>query len=151
MEGQTRGVTIRNWWTNYVRGAILPEFTITGLTTAILVILMLMLSAGVIKSRHDNQISLGDQGDKLLERRVRAFGNFTEYVPMSLILIGLLEWRGGPAVIFACALLVARLSHAFSFYQNGGAKRHFLFRRIGMLLQLGVLLGGALTLLVMSF
>ena len=37
---------------------------------------------------------LGEGGDAALQRRVRAQGNFTEYVPMALLVIGAVEAAG---------------------------------------------------------
>ncbi len=35
-----------------------------------------------------------DGGDPILQRRMRAFGNFAEYVPMCLLMLALLEFNG---------------------------------------------------------
>ena len=47
---------------------------------------------------------------------MRAHGNFTEYVPLALILMGLIELNGGPPPLLhglGAALVVGRLLHAW--------------------------------------
>jgi len=65
---------------------------IVTLTTAGLCGLILMaLSVRVIQVRGSAKVSLGDGGDPLLLSRIRAHANFAEYVPIILILMGLIE------------------------------------------------------------
>lgn len=54
--------------------------------------------------------------DSLLQRKVRAFGNFVEYVPLALLLIILLELIGSPAWLLwllGIVLTIARIAHAW--------------------------------------
>jgi uncharacterized membrane protein YecN with MAPEG domain len=91
--------------------------TATPIYAGLLGLLFLALSLNVIRTRRDKKISLGDGGDALLQRRMRAQGNFAEYVPIALILIALLEWSGVyPPVIhlLGLALLIARLMHGYA-------------------------------------
>ena len=53
---------------------------ITALYAIPLALLFLILTARVITYRRDNQIGLGDDGDKSLMKRMRAQANFTETV-----------------------------------------------------------------------
>ncbi|NNC55212.1 MAG: hypothetical protein HKO07_05785, partial [Pseudomonadales bacterium] len=53
---------------------------ITLLYAGLLSILLLVLSYRVVQIRRQG-IALGDGGDLTLQRRIRAHGNFTEYVP----------------------------------------------------------------------
>ena len=57
---------------------------------------------------------VGTGGNPLLEARMRAHANFIEYVPLALILFGLIEMRVGQSSLLfglGVALAVARLLH----------------------------------------
>lgn len=88
---------------------------ITPITASLLGILFLKLSFAVIGLRTKNKVGLGSGGHDELERAIRAQGNFAEYVPMALILMGCLELNGAPSwlvLIPATLLIVGRLFHA---------------------------------------
>lgn len=61
---------------------------------ALLALYYIYLSVNVIKIRKAEGISLGNGSNPALERATRAHGNFIEYVPISLILVFLLEYQG---------------------------------------------------------
>ena len=86
------------------------------ITTAGLCGLILMaLSVRVIQVRGAAKISLGDGGDALLLSRIRAHANFAEYVPIILILMGLIETTNGtgPTLgVIGVALVLCRIVHA---------------------------------------
>jgi hypothetical protein len=96
--------------------------TVTMLYGGLLSFWFLVLSWRVVQKRQAG-INLGDGGDPDMLRRIRGHGNFSEYVPLVLLLMALLE-SGGLAkwVIHAlgATLLVARLLHgvALSFTTN---------------------------------
>ncbi|HBN22723.1 MAG TPA: hypothetical protein DD412_05740 [Holosporales bacterium] len=88
---------------------------ITALYAAFLTLFYLVLSANVSRLRLKHRISLGAGELPKLERAMRAHGNFIEYVPLILILMGLLESLGGSAIalhLIGSFLFIARLSHA---------------------------------------
>ncbi len=90
-------------------------YQITALYAGILAIILVALSARVIMGRQSSSVSLGDGGGAL-STRIRSHGNFIEYVPMALIVIGLLEARGtaGWLVhVLGIVLVVSRLLHPF--------------------------------------
>lgn len=84
-----------------------------------LALIFLVLSIRVIQGRAGKgRPSLGDGGDKGMLRRIRAHGNFAEYVPLIVIMMGLLESSGAsPMTLHGLggALLVARLAHGYTF------------------------------------
>lgn len=91
--------------------------TIVTLYAGLLGILYLLLAANVIRIRRADRISLGDGGNALLERRIRAHGNFAEYAPIALVLIALAEAGGGATALihgFGIALVLGRAMHAFA-------------------------------------
>jgi uncharacterized membrane protein YecN with MAPEG domain len=96
---------------------------ITLLFVSLHVLLMLLLAVRVVAYRRSQQIGIGDGEDKHLLRRMRAHGNFVEYVPMALLLMGLLEISGlAPVWLWTVGglLLLARSLHAWGLSQRSG-------------------------------
>ena len=76
----------------------------------------LWLSVRVSRLRFREKVSIGHGDNKLVETRMRAHANFTEYTPLFLILLGLIEFARGPETwLWALAILfvLGRLVHAF--------------------------------------
>jgi uncharacterized protein len=91
---------------------------ITMLYAGALALVLVGLSVRVIQARGQTKVFMGDGGNELMVRRMRGQANFVEYVPMALILLGLLETRGAPAWelhALGATLLVARLLHGYAF------------------------------------
>ncbi len=89
--------------------------TIVALYAGLLGLLYMLLAANVIRIRRADSVSLGDGGNPLLERRIRAHGNFAEYTPIALVLIALAEAGGGPSWLIhglGIALVIGRVMHA---------------------------------------
>lgn len=73
------------------------------------------LSATVTLRRIKVGVSVGLGSDDLLLRRVRAQGNFVEYVPLALILMGIAETRGaaaGAVAAVGAVMAAGRALHA---------------------------------------
>jgi len=89
---------------------------IVTLTTAGLCgLIYMVLSLRVSTVRRKTKISLGDGGDALLLCRIRAHANFAEYVPIILILLGLVESQRGAGPLlwgFGILLVAARILQA---------------------------------------
>ena len=89
---------------------------VTPLYAGLLALLYLVLSYRIVLMR--NKVSIGDGGDPILLRRIRAHGNFAEYVPLILIMLGILELNHLPFYalhIIGLTLLIARLLHGYAF------------------------------------
>lgn len=87
---------------------------ITSLYAAIFGLLLIPITYAVGFRRVKTRTSFLDGGDKILLRRIRSHGNFVEYVPFALILIGLTELNGAPALWvhgLGALLLVSRVVH----------------------------------------
>ena len=87
----------------------------TAVFASILALMFIKLSFNVIGFRRKNKIALGAGGVDELERAIRAHGNFAEYVPFGLFLIGALELNGAPLELVAllgALLVVGRYFHA---------------------------------------
>jgi uncharacterized protein len=112
---------------------------ITALYASLLVPLFIVLSLRVIRTRRGRKVAIGDGQDAHMLRAMRVHANFAEYVPMSLILMGLAESTGAPAWLLhasGVALIIGRLSHAFGVSQH---TENFRFRVTGMALTFTVL------------
>jgi uncharacterized protein len=91
---------------------------VTSLYAGLLVALFLVLTFRVILFRRGRRVDMGDGGHRLLQRWIRAHGNFVEYAPIGLLLLLLVEAAGWPAWLLhglGVMLLMGRLSHAWSF------------------------------------
>lgn len=121
---------------------------ITALYAGLLALLLLALSIQVSRRRIKGKIGVGHGEDRALHLAVRTQGNFTEYVPLALLLIGLMEFNGLPGwSIHAMggALTVGRVLHAIGLSRDPGTS---IPRLVGTTLTWLVLLCGGLVLVV---
>ena len=120
---------------------------ITALWAGLLGLLMLALAMLVVRARQTENVIFGDGGNLVLLQRIRVHGNFTEYVPMGVLLMLVLELNGASAAVLhgiGGSLFAARLLHAFGLSSSTGTT---LGRFSGTVLTwLVVLVGSALTL-----
>ena len=89
---------------------------VTPIYAGILALLFFVLSYRVILLR-GHGASLGDGGNPVLLRRIRAHGNFSEYVPFILLMIGMLELSHFSIYVLhalGVTLVVARLLHGYA-------------------------------------
>jgi uncharacterized membrane protein YecN with MAPEG domain len=88
----------------------------TLITAGLLGLVFLALTVRVVARRVSGKIMIGDGGDAQMLERIRAHANFTEHVPLTLILMGGIEYTTGhhsPFLWGAGGLLVlARIAHA---------------------------------------
>lgn len=90
---------------------------VTPIYAGLLALVFLLLSYRVIQLRGHDGVSLGDGGDPMLQRRIRAHGNFAEYVPLILLMIGILELSHFPAYLLhtlGLTLFIARVLHGYA-------------------------------------
>lgn len=105
------------------------------LYAALLALLFIYLSAQTIKVRRRVRVAVavGDGGNSEMLRAMRVHANFAEYVPFTLVLLGMLELQASPAWVLhalGVLLLVARCSHAYGVSQSD---ENFRFRVLGMM------------------
>jgi uncharacterized protein len=98
---------------------------ITALYAGALGILLVLISVRVSVLRGKFKVMFGDGGQEDLLRAIRGQGNFIEYVPLALLLIGIVEWEGmRPWVVHTLAggLLASRVIHYWGLTarQNAG-------------------------------
>jgi uncharacterized membrane protein YecN with MAPEG domain len=85
-------------------------------------ILHVWLSLRVSRLRRPLKVAVGDGGNEVLLRRIRAHANFSENVPLTLVLLALVElatggslWLWGAAILF----ILARMAHVFGMDRPG--------------------------------
>jgi len=94
---------------------------VTSIFAALLAAIYIRLAFNVISLRRKNKVPLGSGGLADLEKAIRAHGNFSEYVPIGLILLACLELNGAPwwlIAMFGTTLLIGRLFHAIGIKQE---------------------------------
>ncbi len=107
---------------------------ITALYAGILGFVGLILASRVVQHRQRHRIALGDKGNEDMQRAMRVFGNFTEYVPMILLLIGFGEMLGAHKWLthgLGAGLVAGRLFHAWGLSKTSGTS---LGRLLGVVL-----------------
>ena len=118
----------------------------TSIFAAVLALIYAGLTVWVMLSRTSHNTLQGDGGDENLGKRIRTHGNFGEYVPLTLVVIGLLEGGGGGhglVLTLLWLLLIGRLLHPFGLFARPNSARMFACRGGGMLLTLIALVVGA--------
>jgi uncharacterized membrane protein YecN with MAPEG domain len=104
--------------------------TITLVTASLLGLMFVWLSARVIALRVKNEVIIGEGDDSSLLYAIRTHGNFCEYVPVFLIVLGLLEISGGQRtalIVLDALFVIARASHVIGM----GADANLKFRQAG--------------------
>jgi uncharacterized membrane protein YecN with MAPEG domain len=98
------------------------------------ILLMLVLSALVTRQRQKHKTPVGDGGIPELAQAIRAFGNASEYVPVGLAGLIVLDLAGAAPLLIHIAgfvLLVGRVVHAVGMSNNAGTS---VPRAVGMTL-----------------
>lgn len=124
------------------------DIHVTLLFAAIFGILHVIFTLRVGGYRFRSGISLGDGGDKELLNRIRAHGNFTENVPIALLLLLLNDLNGladGTLMLLGSILLVSRLVHYLMIVTRS---LPMVLRPLSMIGTLGTILASAIFLLI---
>lgn len=89
---------------------------VTSIYAALAGIIIIVLAFRVVRLRRQERIALGHGDSKHLRRAVRVHANATEYIPVILILMLLLEINGGAKWqlhLFGVLTILGRLMHAW--------------------------------------
>lgn len=96
---------------------------VTGVYAAVIGLLLLVLSAQVVRFRLKYRKGLGVTDDRDFEAAVRAHANLVEYAPLGLLMLGLAELNGVPSGFVywtGMALVVGRILHAWGMINGRG-------------------------------
>ncbi len=118
--------------------------TVTPFYAGLATLFFVFLSFRVIGMRRAAHVALGDGGDRLLMRRLRAHGNFAEYVPLAIVLMALAELQDTSIWVLhfiGVALIAGRLVHAYGVSQE---PERIKLRVAGMVMTFTALISGAL-------
>ncbi|MDB5491053.1 MAG: putative rane protein [Micavibrio sp.] len=122
---------------------LMPHITL--LYAALLTVLLLALIFRIVYLRWTLRIGIGDGGDRVMVRAVRAHGNFIETAPWALVLMLLVEMTGAATVpmlhVYGCILLAGRCLHAYGVSRSGGPS---FGRMAGIILTLLTFMAGAM-------
>ncbi len=89
---------------------------VTSIYAALAGFIIVGLAFRVVRLRRREHIALGHGDNKYLRRAIRVHANATEYIPIILILMLLLEINGGPTWqlhFFGVLTILGRLMHAW--------------------------------------
>ena len=127
------------------------HLNITPYYAAVLALLFIILSVRTIKSRREHKVAIGDGGENSILRASRVHANFSEYVPLTLLLIAMLEMQSYSHWIIhglCIALLAARVAHAYGVSQTN---ENFKFRIFGTATTINIIAICAFLLLAKPF
>jgi uncharacterized membrane protein YecN with MAPEG domain len=99
--------------------------------------------AALVENQLQKSVPIKNTDDGILQRKVRAYGNFTEHVPLALLFILVLELMHcstGLLWLLGIALTVGRIAHAWGLIKTYGSSPG---RAIGFFLTWFVYLVGA--------
>lgn len=94
---------------------------ITALYACILTVLLIWLALQVIKLRRKNKVAYADGGVEALQIARSAQSNASEYIPITLILMALLEYNGAQPVwihLTGIIFVIGRIIHARGILQE---------------------------------
>lgn len=98
--------------------------SVSVLYTALLGLLLIALSANVVLARRRYRVRLGVGTEEGMQQAVRVQANFSEYVPLAVVLLILCEVMAGmPAAAVHAAgilLLTSRVLHAWGLARSPG-------------------------------
>lgn len=120
---------------------LLYELQILAVYAALLGLFFVALSILTIRARGTAQVGLGDGGDEVLLRRIRAHANFAEYAPIALVLIAGAAIAGAPVFFVhasAASLVIGRIVHAYALCCADGR-----LRVVGMTITFAVILAAS--------
>jgi uncharacterized membrane protein YecN with MAPEG domain len=104
---------------------------VTLITASILALLAVVLAVRVVMGRFTHRVSIGDGANPVMTALIRTHANLIEYVPLILILMGILEMSKANRIllmVIGVLLIVFRLFHVFgmprrapNFFRAAGA------------------------------
>lgn len=124
------------------------ELEITLTIAAAAALLNIWIAQRVGRARGIAKVSVGDGGNELLTRRMRAHANYVEYTPFFLILLALIELARGPVIWLWAVSIVYILGRILHVFGMDGAHRP---RMIGTITTMAALLGLAIWAILIAY
>ena len=109
------------------------SLSITGLYASLLALLFIGLAINIIRLRFQFKTGIGDGGHEALAKAIRVHGNFSEYIPMALLMLGIYEVNGANPIwlhALGAVLFIGRVLHAVGLSKTTGVSKQ---RQIGRL------------------
>ena len=125
--------------------------SITGGYLAVLALIYAALAVSVVRLRKSSRAAFGDGGNPSLRSAIRAHAHFAEYVPITALMVAMLEMSGFAALrvhLLMAALLVARLLHPLGMYAKPMTPQFVVGRIGGMTLTILVMIASAVQILL---
>jgi uncharacterized membrane protein YecN with MAPEG domain len=134
------------------QGVIQMQFpSITSGYLAVLALIYAALGLNVAWLRRKNLALFGDDGNLQLRSAIRAHAHFAEYVPITALMVAMLEMAGAASLrihLLMGMLLVSRLLHPLGMYAKPPAVQFTVGRIGGMTLTIAVMIASASQLLL---
>jgi len=111
----------------------LINLEITSLYASLLALLFIVLSINISRLRLRHKVGLGDGEHQELAKAIRVHGNFSEYIPLALILLACYELNNGSVLILhicGASIFAGRILHAIGLSKTIGVSKQ---RQVGML------------------
>lgn len=108
---------------------------VTSFYAALLALILIFLSVKIIQNRRSAKITSGDQGNLILQSKIRAHANFIEYSPIFLIMLTLSEIGGLNKYyihLLGVIFVTGRAFHAYGMIVAEIKNKNFVFRQAGM-------------------
>ncbi len=115
---------------------------------AFFALILVALSVRIMRLRGQLRVALGHGNEPKLERAARVHANYCEHVPISLLLIYLLETIAGSHYwihILCIGLLIGRIVHAYGVSQ---VSENYRYRVTGMALTFAVIISASVGILL---
>ena len=129
----------------------MPWPSVTAGYLALLALIYAALAVNVVRQRRQNRAAFGDAGNPALRSAIRAHGHFAEYVPITALMVAMLEMSGVAAWrlhILMIALVISRLLHPVGIYAAPGTAAFRIGRVGGMTLTVILLITCAVAILL---
>jgi uncharacterized membrane protein YecN with MAPEG domain len=123
--------------------------SITACYLAVLALLYVALSLQVIRLRRSHRAAFGDSDSAALRSAIRAHAHFAEYVPITVLMVAMLEMAGASALRvhgLMGALVLARLLHPLGMYAAPNTWQFRIGRTGGVTITIALLVTCALSL-----
>ncbi|MBT3979778.1 MAG: hypothetical protein HOE90_00415 [Bacteriovoracaceae bacterium] len=100
------------------------QLEITSIYASVAIIIYVFLSLRVALLRGKEKVGIGSEGaSSVMVKSIRIHGNFSEYAPLTIILLALLEQQALPSWflhLFGALFIVSRVLHLYGLSQSKG-------------------------------